>query len=115
MVKNNKEINLESVEMIDSYYFFIQKYPKFFSLEIFNTDTFKEQKNILNKIMGNKLSTENNIGIMYYSSIKNNIKIISIVYSSDSLKALKEYTANLNLALEDDIIKFIKNLKKEEE
>lgn len=114
MIKNYKEINLEFVEMIDSYYFFIQKVPKFFCLETFNTDTVKEQRDILNKIMGNNLSSENNIGIMSFSSTKNNKKLISIVYSSDSLKTLKRYTANLNLALEGDIRKFIKNLNKEE-
>ncbi|MEZ7611272.1 hypothetical protein O3668_11500 [Staphylococcus capitis] len=108
MIKKYKEINLESIEMIDSYYFFIQKEPKFYCLEIFNTDTVKEQKDILKKIMGNNQTTDNNIGKMYYSSGKT----IKIVYSSDSLKALREHTANLNLALEEDIIEFINKLNK---
>ncbi len=115
MTQNYKEINLESIEMIDKYYFFIHKEPKFFCLETFYADKFKEQKNILNKIMGDQQSIENSIGITSYMSIQNNKKLLKVVYSSYSLKVLKEYTANINLALEDEIIEFIKNLNEDSE
>lgn len=110
MMQNYKEIDLKSVEMIDDYYFFIQKRPEFFCLEIICTDTFAEQKNILNKIIGDKRSLENDVGIIFYLSTENDENIINLVYKSYSLKALKYYTANSNLALEDDIKKFIKIL-----
>lgn len=112
MIKNNKELNIESIEMIDSHYFYIHKEPNFFCLEIINTDTFTKQENILNKIMGNNKTLKNNIGIMSYTSFENNKRIIKLVYSCYSLKALKEYTANINLALEDEIIEFVNKLNK---
>lgn len=42
MMQNYKEIDLKSLEMIDGYYFFIQKRPEFFCLEVISTDTLSE-------------------------------------------------------------------------
>ncbi|MDU4468599.1 MAG: hypothetical protein E7J02_12080 [Staphylococcus warneri] len=113
MIKKSKELNIETVEMIDSHYFYIHKEPNFFCLETINTESLTKQENILNNIISkvsNNKTLENNIGITTYTSIENNKRVIQIVYSCYSLKVLKEYTANIDLALKEQIIEFINKM-----
>lgn len=113
MTKSNKKINLENVEMIDSFYFFIKKEPKFFCLEIINTNSSKERENLLNKIMIKDPIKYNDIAIASYLFTENDEIQSKLLYSSDSLKSLKNYTDNIILAGEGEIIEFISNLNKD--
>lgn len=113
MTKNHKIINIEDVEMIDSYYFFIKKEPKFFCLEIINTNSSKERKNLLNKTMIKDPIKYNDIAIASYLFTENDEIKSKLLYSSDSLKSLKNYTDNIILAEEGQIIEFISNLNRD--
>lgn len=94
MIKNNKVINIEDVEMIDAHYFYIKKEPKFFCLEILIGNSAKEYRDTLSK-----KPLENDIAITTYAGTQNKENIVKLVYSSDSLKSLKKYTDNLKWSI----------------
>lgn len=67
----------------------------------------------MNKIIPNKRALENNVGIISHLSTENDKYIINLVYKSYSLKGLKDFTANINLASEDSIKIFIEKLNED--